>query len=668
MVEGWTVSRRFSAILTALVLLAFALRLYRLDALSLRGDESFTMLFVSRPLAELFEGIRTVEPNPPLYYFLLRAALAVWGRSDFAGRFFSALFGVLAVPLIAQLGRVLMRDRKLGANVGLLAGLLWAINPYQIWHSQDVRNYTLWPALSLASLYCLFRALQTDRKGLWLAYGATALLSLYTHYYDLFLLLAENLFVVFWYRRDRHRLRRWLVVQGALALLYLPWPLLFSSRPFTYQDVTAEVPGLLGILGRTLSTFTLGETIRPEVVSVLRPALALLAVVGLGFAFRRDRRALVFLLVYLVVPSLALFGLTRWRPLFRERYLNGIAPGYSLALALGVLALARLRRGGAALATVAALAALIVPAGVSLGHYYFDRQYAKSADWRGLAAYLETHAGAEDVIVENYPDPTLAYYYHGPARRVVLPHRSAVDQVGPLPVNRVATGQALRELLAQHRRLWLIPYRSDWDPQGFVEGWLNRRARKVHEDQVDVFRVAAYEAMERATPTVPFPFRSRLGEGIELLGYGLDAEPGCGAPTTPTRVDEETQAPVWTHPISCALHLTLYWQDLAPLEVDYTVFTHLLGPDGQIQAQQDNRPQGGTFPTVEWLPGDLIVDEYRLAVRPEAPPGRYTLEIGMYRLETGERLAAYTADGQRWPDDAIRLPVVVEMVGARHSE
>ena len=662
MAEGWRVRRRLSWILTAWVFLAFALRLYRLDFLSLRGDESFTMLFVSNPLPQLLEGIRTVEPNPPLYYFLLRGALAIWGRSDFAGRYLSALFGVLAVPWIYRLGRVLIRDRKLGASAGLLAGFLWAINPYQIWHGQDVRNYTLWPALSLASLCFMVRALQENRKRWWLAYGVTALLSLYTHYYDLFVLLAENILVVLLYHGDRDRFRRWLGIQGALAVLYLPWPLLASSRPFTYQDATAEVPGVLGIFARTLSTFTLGETIESQIALVLLPALALLLIVGLGFSFWQDRGTFLFLLLYLAVPSLGLLLLAQWRPLFRERYLNVIAPGYSLTLALGLLALARLRRG-AVVATAAALGVLIVPAGVSLGHYYFDRHYAKSADWRGLAAYLEAHAGADDVIVENYPDPTLAYYYQGPARRVVLPHRSAVDQVGPLPVNRVAAGNTLRELLAQHRRLWLIPYRSDWDPQGFVEGWLNRRARKVQEDQVDVFRVVAYEAGASPQPTIPFPFRSRLGQEIELLGYDLQAEPGCREKfLAPRMAGEEPQAQVWTRPIPCALHLTLYWKDLAPLDVDYTVFTHLLDPGGQIQAQQDNQPQGGNFPTLEWLPGDLIVDEYRLELLPEAPPGVYTLEIGMYCLETGERLAAYAEDGRRWPDDAIRLPVELEMV------
>ncbi len=657
-------NRRASWIVAALVLLAFVLRVFRLDFLSLRGDESFTVLFVVEPLSQLLEGIRRVEPNPPFYYFLLRGAVALFGQNDFAARYVSALMGVAAVPLIFQLGRALLPRKQrtepariesggnLGQRVGLLAALLLTVNPYQIWHSQDVRNYTLWPALSLASLVFLLRALRDGQKRHWFGYIVTALLSLYTHYYDVFILLFENAFVFLCYRRDRPLLKRWLAVQALLAALFLPWPLFASSRPFTYKDLTDTVPGLLGIIGRSLSVFTLGETVPQTLNTLLLPLWLVLLVGGWWAAWRQDRRLFAFLLLYLAVPTLCIFLLTLWRPFFRERYLNVIAPGYYLTFALGLAALARLRRGWA-LAAAVALGALILPAALSLGHYYFDPAYAKSADWRGLAAYLEAHAAPEDVIIENYPDPTLAYYYHGPARRMVLPHRSAVDRVGDLPVNRMATGKTLQQLLREHRRLWLLPYRSGWDPQGFVESWLNRRAHKLWEEQVDVFRVVVYERQDNPPPAIQHPLISRLGEGIELMGYDLQADAGC---------EKEGTERLIVHPAACNLHLTLYWRALALTDTAYTVFTHLLGPDGQIQAQKDNQPQSGGFPTVEWFPDDMIADEYTLTLSPNAPPGEYTLEVGMYHLETNTRLPAYDADNKRWPQDAIRLDLAITVV------
>lgn len=648
--------RRSFWIAVVLVFCAFFLRLYRLDHLSLRGDESFTVLFTAQPLTEMMAGIRNVEPNPPLYYLVLRGAMQLWGQTDFSARYVSAFFGVLAVPLLYRLGRALLRDCQAGRMAALIAAGLIAVNPYQIWHSQDVRNYTLWPALSLASLYFLVRALREDRRPWWVAYAATALFSLYTHYYDAFMILFENLFVFLSFRRERAILKRWVVVQAILAALYLPWPLFFSSRPFTYVDTTPDVPGLLGILKQSLTLFTLGETLPSPLPMILLPALTLLLILGLGVAFSRNRRVFLFLVLYLLIPSLCIFLLTRWRPFFRERYLNVIAPGYYLAFALALAALSRLRHGPV-LAGAVGLAVLILPAGLSLGHYYFDPAYAKSADWRGLAAYLEARTGPDDVIVENYPDPTLSYYYRGPAERVVLPHRSAVDRVGVLSTNRLATGKTLQQLLAGHRRLWLIPYHSNWDPNGFVESWLDHHAHKVGEEQVDVFRLVVYEQAEPTTVTVQYPALSRLGDGIQWLGYDLSPEGGCRLLLT----EKGKAALIAQGPGSCTIHLTLYWHDLELVNADYTVFAHLLGPDGQIVDQQDGQPQGGAFPTTAWFPGDTIADERTLVLPSGATPGKYELEVGLYLLETLERLPAYDADGQRWPGDAIRLDLLIRV-------
>ncbi|MGH2594130.1 MAG: hypothetical protein ACRDGG_11525, partial [Anaerolineae bacterium] len=73
-------------IAVALTLIALAVRVYRLDFFALRGDESFTVQFSSLPSAELFEGIRTVEPNPPLYYYALRGWMAAAGQGEYAAR------------------------------------------------------------------------------------------------------------------------------------------------------------------------------------------------------------------------------------------------------------------------------------------------------------------------------------------------------------------------------------------------------------------------------------------------------------------------------------------------------------------------------------------------------------------------------------------------------
>jgi hypothetical protein len=651
------VKQRSFWLIVALVLLAFFLRVYRLDHVSLRGDESFTVIFSAKPLAELWDVIRDVEPNPPLYYFALRGAMFLFGQSGFVTRFFSALFGVLAVPLLYQVARSLIPDRRTGEMVALLSALLLAINPYQIWHGQDVRNYTMWPTLSLASLWLLLRALKENRQGVWIGYIVTALASLYTHYYDVFIILFENIYVFLVHWQDRRLLKRWLLVQGILAVCYLPYPLFVSSRVATYQDATGPVPGLVRIIQDSLTAFGFGETLPQPFATILFPVLLLILALGLVSAFRLDRRAFTFLVLYIAVPISCVFLFTLWRPFFRVRYLNVMAPAYYLGFALGLFALARLRWARFA-AVAVGMAVLLIPAGLSLNNYYFDPAYAKAADYRGLAAYLEAHAGPEDVIVENYPDPTLSYYYHGAAERLVLPHRSAVDAVGDLPVRRKATGKTLQELLETHQYLWLIPYQSGWDPEGFVENWLSRRARQVGEEQVDVFRVSVYERVKPSPPLIQYPMDSRLGEGIEFLGFDITTEGGCAV----DQVGNARRSFSVADPGSCIFHLTLYWQSSDLVDADYTVFTHIVDADGLILAQQDNKPQGGGFLTTDWFPGDIIPDDYTLVLPADAPPATYALEVGMYLLQNGIRLEAYDGNGARWPNDAIRLDLPIEVV------
>ena len=116
---------------------------------------------------------------------------------------------------------------------------------------------------------------------------------------------------------------------------------------------------------------------------------------------------------------------------------------------------------------------------------------------------------------------------------------------------------------------------------------------------------------------LPNPVTFVFGDEIALIGFDLE----------PTAI-----RPGGT------VHLTLYWQALAPMEEDYTVFTHLLGEKNRLWAQKDSQPQGGRSPTSGWEPGQVVEDRYELEVHPQAPPGVYDLEIGIYRARTGKRL------------------------------
>jgi hypothetical protein len=70
-----------------------------------------------------------------------------------------------------------------------------------------------------------------------------------------------------------------------------------------------------------------------------------------------------------------------------------------------------------------------------------------------------------------------------------------------------------------------------------------------------------------------------------------------------------------------SLDLTLYWQALAPMDRDYTVFVHIRDEAGQTVAQKDGPPAGGVYPTSLWDVGEIIPDMLSVPLD-DLEPGR----------------------------------------------
>lgn len=100
--------------------------------------------------------------------------------------------------------------------------------------------------------------------------------------------------------------------------------------------------------------------------------------------------------------------------------------------------------------------------------------------------------------------------------------------------------------------------------------------------------------------------------------------------------------------------LTLYWRptDAAPPPRDYSVFVHLLSPDGELLTTFDAPPAGGTYPTRFWRPGESILDYRVLRIPADLPPGPAHLRIGVYDPLSLERLPL-TLDGEPAGDGLI---------------
>jgi 4-amino-4-deoxy-L-arabinose transferase-like glycosyltransferase len=239
----------YLAALASLALVAFAVRAISLDAQSLWRDEVDAMLFATAPLGEVLSNFTKPGWNGPLYFLLLRGWIAISGTSEYALRFFSLFFGVLCVPLVYVLGR-----RLLNRQTGVIAALLVAASPYLTWYSQEVKMYTLVPALTLLAIYALRRALSQPkgRAGWywWVVQVVATSLAFYAHILAAMLIPVQMLLYFTWWPQARRRWPGALIALACLTLPYLPlagweFPLLLDERVTGFSNQ---------LLGETMGT------------------------------------------------------------------------------------------------------------------------------------------------------------------------------------------------------------------------------------------------------------------------------------------------------------------------------------------------------------------------------------------------------------------------------
>jgi hypothetical protein len=102
-----------------------------------------------------------------------------------------------------------------------------------------------------------------------------------------------------------------------------------------------------------------------------------------------------------------------------------------------------------------------------------------------------------------------------------------------------------------------------------------------------------------------------------------------------------------------AITLTFYWRTDAPPAAPLKRFVHAVGSDGKIAAQSDAFLESDGVPATYWRPGEYVVDRAVLDI----PAGAQVadLHLGLYDPQTGERLPAYSANGEPLPDQRLTI-------------
>lgn len=594
----------------SVLLLAFALRFYRLGFQSLWSDEGNSIALAQSGFADI--AARTaLDIHPPFYYWLLKVWLALFGSSEFSARSLSAMLGVLLVAVVCRLGIRLFNHRP----AGLAAAILAAINPFQVYYAQESRMYLLLALLGAMSIWLAAESWAATGKRqpvVWTGYALIATLGLYTQYAFPIILAAINVAALVALWGNRQRLFAWMALQLVPVLLYLPW------LPIAFRQLTTWPTELLSPASAAEIVLTL---LRYLSLGLSAPAVSdgWLVVFGVALvwgpvnlwrsAVGSQRSAFILLTLWLVFP------LTLTAFLFRPAYLKFLlVASPAFCLLLGAAASKSKVQGSKSplsflILNFSLLIALTVPSFFSLNALYHDTNFHRD-NYRGIAAIMLAIGNANDAVILHAPGQQEVFsYYYQPASN----HAPVYPLPQQRPPDEEKTIAELERIVATANRIYAVYWATEEaDPEGIIERWLNANTFKATDTWFGNVRLVSY-----ATPaeTMSFgPADSRFGESIRLTGAAL----------SPSQISPGE-----------ILQVGLRWEATQSISEDYTVFVQLLDNANHLAGQRDAKP---LTPTVDWQPTAANIDQYGLVVEPGTPPGDYRLIVGLYNSATGERL------------------------------
>lgn len=613
-------------VLALILILAAVLRFYQLDHSSLWSDEGNTWALLGRSFTQIAQDA-AADIHPPGYYWLLKVWSMIVGNDAWGMRSFSALAGVLLVYVIYQLSCTLETNPNL-AGVGLLAAFLAALNPFQIYYSQEARMYMLL-ALESAGLFWALFAWQNQNKrnrifpvlgyllcgigGLWTHYSFPIVLaaavagSLLTQAAPMFqgkrpihgaahALFGERRF--FWY---------FLALNLLIGLAYLPWLPTALDRVYHWPKggvVVAPVDGLK----LTMHMLVFGPLrALPAVQWPWLLAAAVLPLFGLGRQWRQVRYWPI--LLWLFAPLLLMFGLGLFSDAFLK-FLLIASPAWCLLSAVGIRRLPKSRFW----LPLFVLGALTV-ALRSLPAYYTS---ATARDnYAGIAQYLQAAAPPDQtLVVLDAPGQQEVWRYYEQTYHLGLSTLALPQQRPPDQATTIAT---LNAAVADRRTIYALFWAThEADPDQLVERWLDQQAFKGLDSWQGNLRFVTYTRPTALSCTAVAP-HYRFGAAIILTEL-------C-QPNRPQNVAAGEVALVGLH-----------WQTMAPLAQRYKVTVQVLDSRHGVIAQRDSEPVGGSFPTDQWPVGQTIVDNHGILLPAGTAPGSYQLILALYDGATGERL------------------------------
>jgi 4-amino-4-deoxy-L-arabinose transferase-like glycosyltransferase len=221
-IQGIIYSEYFTFLL--LLLLGAFFRFKGLNNQSLWFDELLSVIRTA-PDRSIFDILSTFQndPHPPGFFMTLHFWTSIFGYNEVIARIFPAIIGSFSVVSVYWLGKECLNRRT-----GLIASVFISLNYYHIYYSQEVRPYIALFLFTTLSYTWFLKLIRKPNRKHAILYGMFTALMMYSHYYGLIHILAQLIFLLYYFIFEQEISYRDLIKQFALSgliisVLYSPW-------------------------------------------------------------------------------------------------------------------------------------------------------------------------------------------------------------------------------------------------------------------------------------------------------------------------------------------------------------------------------------------------------------------------------------------------------------
>ncbi len=439
---------------------AWWLRVRDLNQPDFWSDEAYSLYHLrSGTINGLLESLGRNEETPPLY-FLILAAWATPGTTEFYIRVLSAMPGILAVAVVMRVGQTLG-----GTTTGCIAGGLMATSYLAVILSRQARAYGLGMALIAALMWLTLRLIVRNKRrdaGLWVLLSA---LCVSTSYLAGTVVFASWLSVVLLTDPSRQTLKRAVIMAVGVILTSLGLlPLLLTQLAWSSPTLTWIPPPSLRLILQALDEFTFGAELRawPRLAVLMAIPVLTIAVILGGYWIVKTRKPYTALLFILLMPSALIYAISFRQPIFLPRYIFIVMPPLCVVLASAFnLIPARWQRIAVGLASASLFVSGLMP------YPFIER-----IPWAAVAEQVKLRANLNEGIIFSpfYNRLPFEMKYDGPRLQIlgVQDYAAYVPRAGQIAF---AVSEAdIEEHFVARNAFWLVED-VNW-PVGELPWWV----------------------------------------------------------------------------------------------------------------------------------------------------------------------------------------------------